>query len=210
MQKVASQQKHNGNKMKVGFLVDKDIKKIISSKTPEKFVDRLLKSNLDENEKKRVTKQWLEATGYKNKDITTAKKEHSHWKERLSMDRNEKTKQRFVENDFSIKAEGKRSRRWLEDDLKLFLKLNEDHTDRELAQKLQRSIPSIQGIRRRYNLGKKIIHASNEKRVSEKRWLYFVSTDEKKLRKDLEEALGGDLSKASKITTVLRGRKIKK
>lgn len=196
--------------MKVGFLVDKKIKKLVSSKTPDKFVDRLLKSDLKEDEKKRVTQQWLEATGYKSKDITSAKKEHSHWKERLTMNRNEKTKQRFIENDFSIKEDGKRSRRWTEDDLKLFLKLNEDHTDRELAQKLQRSIPSIQGIRRRYNLGKKILFASNQKKANEKRWLYFVSTDEKKLRKDLEEALGGDLSKVKEMTAVLRGRKIKK
>lgn len=193
--------------MKATFLIDKKIKKILNAKDPDEFFGLLHESNAEEEQKTFLTRQWLKATGYTRKDILRSKNKHPYWKERKTMNRNDRTKQRFLDNDYSNGT----SRRWLEKDLKLFLKLNEDHTDIELAKKLGRSIPSIQGIRRRYNLGKKIVEASNAKQVDEERWLHFVSTDEKILRRELEEAIGGKKGKAKEAASaVSRGRKIKK
>lgn len=187
----------------------------MSAKNPDEFVRQLVRCELPADDKENITEQWLRATGHRMAELRSAKKRNPNWKERQIMNRNERTKQRFADNDYS--PSDKRSRRWTEKDLKKFLELQEEtdaksgarkNSDIDIAKKLKRSIPSIQGIRRRYNWGRKIAEAENLKKIDEERWLHFISTDEKILKREFEEAIGGDKKREKEITQAIsRGRK---
>jgi AraC-like DNA-binding protein len=90
-----------------------------------------------------------------------------------------RTKRRFKKNDFS----GGYHKKWTDEVLFEFLELNDKYIDRELAKHFRSSIPAIQSIRRRINLGKKILKLANIEEYSIHQLHELVLNDEFVLRR---------------------------
>ncbi len=159
---------------------------LMKAKDPSIYVDRSVKSGLTPGEKMRATRQWLSLNGFSIKDIEYARNRHPYWKSVKRKNHNERTKRRFDEFNFS----NGNSRRWTSRELGDFLKMTDSTSDRELARHFERSIPSIQGIRRRLNLGRRILLARGTRKIRKESLVKFLITDEEKLRRMLKEAQG--------------------
>jgi len=168
-------------------LLNQKIKKLLSSKTPKEYIDNSVKSSLSQSEKTRATRIWLSQTKYSIKDISYARNRHPYWKEVKQRNHQFRTKKRF--SDFNYSSGNSKS--WTPDLLKEFLELNDKNTDRELAQKFKRSLPSIQAIRRRINLAHKIFEKEGAGKVSKSMVMKKIVSDEKVLRKKLAEMKKG-------------------
>ncbi len=162
----------------------KQIKKILQSKDPQSYIDQSVKSALPGHIKGKITKIWLKQNPFTSKDIEYARNRHPYWKQKKQMNHQQRTKQRFEDFNFSS---GKEKKSWSAEELIDFVELNSVKTDRELAQHFSRSIPSIQGIRRRINLANKILQKSKIKRINKKMLHKYIVKDEKVLRKILQE-----------------------
>lgn len=137
-----------------------DMKKLLQKKTADSYVDFAIKSSLSPAEKRFVTRQWLEKTGLTIEDINYARNRHPYWKKIKMKGAAERTKARMEKYDFS---KG-RHKKWGKEELLEFIDLNGKHADFELAEKFQCSIPSIQGVRRLYNLASKILEIEGKRK----------------------------------------------
>jgi len=162
-------------------LMNQKIKKLISAKTPEEYIDYSVKSNLSQREKTRATKIWLEQNNYTIQDISYARNRHPYWKAIKQKNHQSRTKKRFEDFNYSSGA----SKPWTDDLLKKFLEVNDKKTDRELAKEFKRSLPSIQAIRRRVNLANRIFELEGTSKVTKSMILKKIASDEKVLRKKL-------------------------
>lgn len=159
------------------------IKKLLTAKTPEEYVDLTFKSGLTQKEKIMATRLWLENRDYTRADITHARNRHPHWKSEKLKDHLERTKKRFEEYNYSTS----KIRSWTKELLTDFVEKNDSLTDKELAKTFKRSIPGIQAIRRRINIAKRIIEAEGKSRPTKAGILKLITSDEKVLRRTLEE-----------------------
>jgi len=163
-------------------LVKQKVKKLLSSKTPEEYIDNSVKSNLPQREKAKATKIWLSNSSYTIEDISYARNRHPYWKQIKQKNHQERTKKRFVEFNYSAGP----SKPWDKEELKEFVSLNEKNTDREMAKHFKRSIPSIQAIRRRINLARRIYNLEGKEKVNSAQVLKLIVSDEKVLRRKIE------------------------
>jgi hypothetical protein len=161
----------------------KEVKKLLAAKSPDKYIDLSVKSDLPSNIKGVVTREWVKQNGYTIENIKYARNRHPYWKDKKQTNHTERTRKRFEQFNFS----GGDNRKWTKDELSEFIKINDKFTDRELAEHFTRSIPSIQGIRRRINLGVRILEAQGEKSIKKTSLGKFVKIDEKVLRRELSK-----------------------
>ena len=164
-------------------LIKQKVKKLLNSRTPEEYIDQSVKSNLPQREKAKATKQWLEESGFTMDDISYARNRHPYWKSVKQRNHQERTRKRFDEYNYSKGG----SKPWTEDLLKDFLDHNTEKTDRELAQAFNRSIPSVQAIRRRINIANRIFSLEGKSRITKNMLLKLIMSDEKVLRRKLDE-----------------------
>lgn len=170
------------NKIKE-VLIKQKVRRLLSSRTPEEYIDQSVKSNLPQREKAKATKTWLEQSGFSMDDISYARNRHPYWKSVKQRNHQERTRKRFDEYNYSNGG----SRSWTQDLLKKFLECNNQKTDRELAKEFNRSIPSIQAIRRRINIANRIFSLEGKSRITKNMLLKLILSDEKVLRRKLEE-----------------------
>ncbi len=162
-----------------------EMKKLLIRKTPESYIDFSVKSTLTPAEKRKVTRIWLKKSGFSIEDINYARNRHPHWKKIKMKGSSERTKNRMEKYDFS-KGQHKK---WGKEELREFLEVNDKLLDYQLAEKFQSSIPSIQGVRRLYNLAIKILELENRKKTKPA-LLKLMLINEKALRNQYK-ALGG-------------------
>ena len=170
-----------------------EMKKLLLRKTPESYIDFSVKCALTPAEKRKVTRIWLKKTGFTINDINYARNRHPHWKKIKMKGSAERTRNRMEKYDFS----GGRHKKWGKDELREFLEVNNKMLDYELAEKFESSIPSIQGVRRLYNLAVKILELE-EKKKTKPALLKLMLINEKALRNQYKELGGGGKRKTGK------------
>jgi len=141
--------------------MNEEMKKLLQKKTADAYVDFAVKSELTPAEKRFVTRQWLEKTGFTIDDINYARNRHPYWKKIKMKGAAERTRARMQKYDFSKGIHKK----WGKEELLEFLEINGQFADFELAEKFQCSIPAIQGVRRLYNLAGRILESEGKKKV---------------------------------------------
>ncbi len=170
-----------------------EMKKLLLRKTPESYIDFSVQSSLTPAEKRKVTRIWLKKTGFTIDDINYARNRHPHWKKIKMKGSAERTKNRMEKYDFS---KGKHMK-WGKDELKEFLEVNSKMLDYELAEQFETSIPSIQGVRRLYNLAVKILELEGKKKAKPA-LLKLMLINEKALRNKYRELGGGKKTRTGK------------
>jgi hypothetical protein len=130
-----------------------EMKNLLQKKTVDAYVDYSIKSKLTPAEKRFVTRQWLDKTGLTIEDINYTRNRHPYWKKVKMNGAAERRKTRMEKYDFS----GGKHKKWEKDELLKFIDFNPKHADFELAKIFKCSIPSIQGVRRLFNLAAKIL-----------------------------------------------------
>ncbi len=161
----------------------KKVRRLLNARTPEEYIDQSIRSNLPQREKAYATRIWLEKSEYTIQDISHARNRHPYWKSVKQKNHQERTQKRFAQYNYS---EGN-TRAWTNELLGDFIEHNETKTDREMAEFFQRSIPSIQAIRRRINIAKRILQSTGKLRTTKKMIHKLIQSDEKVLRRKLSE-----------------------
>jgi hypothetical protein len=163
---------------------NKEIVSFIKRQTPSDYIDFCTKSKLGSGDKAKLTKIWLGATKYKIKDLEYARNRHPYWKKLKEKGSVERNKIRLEKYNFYDRKKYGRNKKWSDDELREFLKLNDQKRDWELAQHFERSIPSIQFIRRKIQLALKLADINNVKKI-DKNYIYkMVVEDETVLRRE--------------------------
>ncbi len=170
-----------------------EMKKLMLRKTPESYIDYSVKSSLTPAEKRKVTRIWLKKTGFTIDDINYARNRHPHWKKIKMKGSAERTRNRMEKYDFS---KGKH-KKWGKDELREFLDVNDKLLDYQLAEQFESSIPSIQGVRRLYNLAVKILELEGKKKTKPA-LLKLMIINEKALRNQYRQLGGGKKGRAVK------------
>jgi hypothetical protein len=170
-----------------------EMKKLLIRKTPESYIDYSVKSSLTPAEKRKVTRIWLKKTSFTIDDINYARNRHPHWKKIKMKGSAERTKNRMEKYDYSKGIHKK----WGKDELREFLDVNDKLLDYELAEKFESSIPSIQGVRRLYNLALKILEMEGKKKAKPS-LLKLMLINEKALRNQYRQLGGGKKAKVRK------------
>lgn len=170
-----------------------EMKKLMLRKTPESYIDYSVKSSLTPAEKRKVTRIWLKKTGFTIDDINYARNRHPHWKKIKMKGSAERTRNRMEKYDFS---KGKH-KKWGKDELREFLDVNNKLLDYQLAEQFESSIPSIQGVRRLYNLAVKILELEGKKKTKPA-LLKLMIINEKALRNQYRQLGGGKKGRAVK------------
>ncbi len=134
--------------------------KLFKSKNPQEYIDNSLKVKLSPSEKARITRLWLEKTGYTIEEIQHARNIHPYWKKKKMEGSYERNEYRKAQHDYSRAVPVE----WDEKRIKEFIKMNGKdksgkylHKDHELAKHFKSSIPGIQHYRRKYNMAIKIL-----------------------------------------------------
>ena len=96
------------------------VKKLLSAKTPEEYIDNSVKSNLSQREKARATKIWLDKNEFTIKDISYARNRHPYWKAIKQKNHQSRTQKRFSDFNYSTGN----SQPWTDELLKQFLDVN--------------------------------------------------------------------------------------
>ena len=148
-----------GKVIKIYFM-DKVERAILASKTPEEYVDKSVKSNLSPARKAVLSREWLKKSGYTRMDILHARNRHPYWKKKKSENSAERAKRRLSMHDYSTE----KVLVWSKDLIGRFLDMSKtdrngkyEKKDHELAAKFKTTIPSIQYMRRKLKLVKKLV-----------------------------------------------------
>ena len=158
--KVALAKKQKSvNKKPAEVKMTDEMKRLLQKSTIDAYVDYSIKSSLTPAEKRFITRKWLEKTGLTIEDINYTRNRHPYWKKVKMNGAAERRKTRMEKYDFS----GGKHKKWGKDELLKFIDFNGKHADFELAKIFKCSIPSIQGVRRLYNLAVKILAAEGKK-----------------------------------------------
>ncbi len=113
---------------------------------------------------------WREKTGYTIQDIEYARNRHPYWKEKKMAGWQKRNERRWSEYDYTLN--GKQAPdHWTRDNyglLREYIKTDKKdksgmykYKDREMAEKFQTSIPSIQHLRRKSNMVGRLIEKDN-------------------------------------------------
>ncbi len=138
----------------------KSEKLLLESKTPDEYVANALISRFSPSEKARLTRIWMERTGYTREDLVLARNRNEYWKKRKMQGAAVRTKKRMQMHDYSLAP----TVDWTPERIDEFIRLNRKdaygrytHRDWELAMHFGTSIPSIQYLRRKYNRIRKML-----------------------------------------------------
>jgi hypothetical protein len=164
-------------------LQDPRISELLSKKTPVEYIDYCVTSGLKSYEKAKITPIWLKITGFKIEDIQYARNRHPYWKEKKMKNSKERNKTRIETYNYSDGLVHK----WPTDELREFLAMTNDYTDKEMAEHFRRTIPSIQYIRRRISLAYRIFKQRGIQKIHKESLLKKILKDEKDLRKEAKE-----------------------
>lgn len=135
-------------------------KKLFSAKTPDKYIDKTIQSRLSRGMRAKITREWLEKTGYTIEDIQYARNRHPYWKKKKSKGSSERQVERLKKFDFREK--GAANLIWTDEMLKDFLSKNSSMSDHELAKYFQTTLPAINHIRRKIKLSERILTATKK------------------------------------------------
>jgi hypothetical protein len=131
-------------------LIDKAIlrvraKKEASSTSPLDYVDKILKSDLPIPEKRKIGKNYRKTFGVTSAEVTAARNRHPYYKKLKNKNSKENQKNRN-------KIITATRRAWTKSDLELFARLNDTMSDIALARELDRTIPSVNAMRRKHKI----------------------------------------------------------
>ena len=133
---------------------------ILNAKTPEAYIEASLASRLSPQEKVRLARAWMRATGYSAEDILKARNRHPYWKAKKAEGASERTKKRQEEHDYSGGVELV----WTASLIGEFLGMNGkdesghyQNKDWQMAKRFCTTIPSIQYMRRRLALARRAL-----------------------------------------------------
>lgn len=183
-----------------------DEERILSARTPEEYVDRMIGVELSQGEKQRLSRRWQKQTGYTATDIAHARNRHPYWRKRKAEGNLERTKRRLRLYDvqrpyhpFSLADE---------DLLTTFLAMNKRdregryrHKDFEIAQTLNIKLTSVQCLRRKYNLITRIV-ALKDIKGSAANYRRYMKFGEKRLRDLTRELADGSSEGAGSSSKV--------
>jgi hypothetical protein len=148
---------------------------MLSSKTPEQYIDNSLRVKISSGRKAYLCKVWLQKTGYTVEDIQYARNRHPHWKELKHKGHNERTQARLEKYKFNVV-----SKKWTYKEIQKFLQMNDTKHDYEIAEYFKRSIPSVQYLRRKIKL---LLEVYAQKfKASKDKARMLIEADEKSLR----------------------------
>ena len=161
--------------------------KLYNSKSPAEYIDNSLKVKLSPSEKARITRLWLEKTGFTIEEIQHARNIHPYWKKKKMEGSYERNEYRKLQHDYSTKG----TVEWNEKSITEFIKMNGKdksgkytYKDHELARHFNSTIPGIQHYRRKYNMAIKIL--DNEKtKPTVKRIYNLITQSEQILRRQV-------------------------
>lgn len=148
---------------------------ILSSKTPEQYIENSLRVKISSGRKAYLCKIWLEKTGYTIEDIQYARNRHPHWKKLKHKGHKQRTQARLEKYKFNTA-----SKKWTHKEVLKFLQMNDTKHDYEIAEYFKRSIPSVQYLRRKIKL---LIDVEPQKfKASKDKATMLMEADEKVLR----------------------------
>ncbi|MCX7023465.1 MAG: hypothetical protein NT080_02460 [Spirochaetes bacterium] len=155
---------------------------ILSSRTPEEYVDNSVKSRLSPVRKAALAREWMKKTGFARTDILHARNRHPYWKKKKMENSAERARKRLLQHDYST---GKPVL-WNDELVGNFLDMSRtiedgkyEHKDHELAEHFKTTIPSIQYMRRKLRLVRSILGG----KVQRSRLVGYMCRSESLLRK---------------------------
>jgi len=161
--------------------------RLFNSKNPAEYIDNSLRVKLSPSEKARITRLWLEKTGFTIEEIQHARNIHPYWKKKKMEGSYERNEYRKLQHDYT----GKGSVEWDEDRVTEFINMNSKeksgkytHKDHELARHFNSTIPGIQHYRRKFNMAVKIL-AKEQSKPTVKRIYGLIIKSEQILRRQL-------------------------
>jgi hypothetical protein len=176
-------------------------KQILASKTPEEYIDRTLNSDISRGRKTVMCRLWREQTGYTIEDVQFARNRHPYWKQKKMNGWQERNERRWAEHDYKTKPI--RGQQFSAEKISHFLDLNKKDKagkyqmrDWEIAKELQVTIPAVQHWRRKHLIVLRIFEAE-EKKVTKKVLLDYLTGHENGLRKKLKELKRSNARKSS-------------
>lgn len=145
------------------------------SRTAAELIDNFVKYDrvLTKPDKAKISGEWKQKHKKTNADIEYARNRHPYWKARKNVNRLENNRKRMEQHSY---YKGENLKPWSEKEITNFLSINDSMHDWELAKKLKRSIPSIQGMRRKISVLKRA-----NKRVTTQ----LLKHSERKLKREL-------------------------
>lgn len=166
---------------------EKEKKKLLQAKTPEKYIELSHKSPIKGPRKSIITREWIQKTGFTIEDIQYARNRHPHWKQMKANGSYERTRNRINNYDFS---EGKKIT-WTKDLLEKFYDLNnKGYFDHELAKEFETTLPSVNHIRRKINFAKRILELEG-KGINKKKIVDLCRSAEQILKNKIRDLQAG-------------------
>lgn len=163
--------------------LDSEAKKLLSAKTPEQYISKSLESKINRGMRGKITKQWIEKTGFTNEDLLSAKNKHPYWKEKKGKGSLERQIERQKKYDFRKDADKRVT--WDTKKIEIFLDLNNESTDYELAKKFKTTLPAINHIRRKIKYANKLIELNNIK-ITKNILIEYILRAEKILKREID------------------------
>ena len=167
--------------MKTKLSLSNQEKILLKSKNPVEFINLSVKykEKIKWGRKAVICRKWLKNNlKYTVKDIQYARHRHPYWKKQKCKGNTKRSKLRnlrYINTYTKIKS------KWSLKDIKEFIKITKKYKDYELAIYFNRTIYSIQFMRRKYWYAVRICKAKNIK-LTMKNILQYIVIDEKLLR----------------------------
>jgi hypothetical protein len=149
---------------------------LLGSKTPKEWIERSLEVSLTSGTKAILAKQWLKSKKDKwtVKDIEYARNRNEYWKSIKTAGYKQRNNIRFAKYNFLEKRKV-----WDSYTNKLFINIQLNKKDHELAKQFNTTIPGIQYRRRKLSMSRKIIDKYSQYNID---ILDLMSISEKRLR----------------------------
>lgn len=145
---------------------NKEKKKLLSAKTPEKYIELSHQSAIEGRSKSIITREWMDKTGYTIEDINSARNRHPYWKKLKARGSYERTVKRLKEHDY---RDSTTKLRWNREMISHFYDLNKKGmADFELAKEFSTTLPSVNHIRRKLMYSRRILEAEGGKTTKAK------------------------------------------
>lgn len=150
-------------KKKAGRLSETEY--LMAARTPEDYIKRSLEVSIPQGRKAKVTTLWLKFRGFALRDLQEARSRNPYWKTVKTEGSTQRAKNRFAAHDYRV---GGKSVRWNDGMIRRFIELNVKDgrkistKDFLLAKVFKTTIPSIQYMRRKYNLALRVMERRGE------------------------------------------------
>jgi len=159
------------------------LRNTLNVSTIPEYINKILSLNISLPEKRKISKNFKKITGVTSTQIVHARNRHPYYKKLKNKNHNMRQTQR------NKKTKQEKKRTWKKSELYEFLKLNGTLTDLQLAIHFKKSIPAINSIRRRINLGKKIMRLQKEPIWKKHEYILISELNLREKLKNLENGL---------------------